>query len=82
MDSNLETWHLFSLNKVLGIGFGAELQSKFVPKSRVSPVIGYRFTISLSKSYGLYKNSKNNTISCDSVNYINNVLYLGISFNW
>ena len=61
-----------------GVGFGAEVQAKFVPNSPVSPVIGYRFAVIPTKSYT--KNSEKYDV--DSVNYFNNEIYVGISFNW
>ena len=61
-----------------GVGFGAEVQAKFVPNSPVSPVIGYRFAVIPTKSYT--KNFEKYDV--DSVNYFNNEIYVGISFNW
>ncbi|MGN0740963.1 MAG: hypothetical protein ACI4LX_12410 [Treponema sp.] len=63
-----------------GLGFGTEVQVKFFPESHVSPIIGYRFILIPSKSYVDLQNQVE--VKCDSVNYINNRFYLGISFNW
>ena len=64
-----------------GVGFGTEVQAKFVPASPVSPVIGYRLAIIPSKT-GVTIGSNSTTETYDSVAYVNNEIYVGISFNW
>lgn len=70
---------------IFGAGFGFDVQAKFFPKSVVSPVLGYR----LSSIFSSEVISSNRTIDLlsvygfwNSVNFIANEIYLGISFNW
>lgn len=63
----------FALNEngLAGLGFGTDIQAKFIPNRKVSPVLGYRFQI----VKGLFGDSKTSK-------YFNNKVYAGISFNW
>ena len=69
---------------IFGAGFGCDVQAKFFPKSVVSPVLGYR----LSSIFSSEVISTNEWIIqflsgfWDSVNFIANEIYLGVSFNW
>lgn len=69
---------------IFGAGFGFDVQAKFFPKSVVSPVLGYR----LSSIFSSEVISSNEMIIqflsgfWDSVNFIANEIYLGVSFNW
>ena len=70
---------------IFGAGFGCDVQAKFFPKSVVSPVLGYR----LSSIFSSEVISSNRTIDLlsvygfwNSVNFIANEIYLGVSFNW
>lgn len=70
---------------IFGAGFGFDVQAKFFPKSVVSPVLGYR----LSSIFSSEVISSNRTIDLlsvygfwNSVNFIANEIYLGVSFNW
>lgn len=70
---------------IFGAGFGCDVQAKFFPKSVVSPVLGYR----LSSIFSSEVISSNKTIDLlsvygfwNSVNFIANEIYLGVSFNW
>ncbi|MDY4831541.1 MAG: hypothetical protein SO161_03305 [Treponema sp.] len=70
---------------IFGAGFGFDVQAKFFPKSVVSPVLGYR----LSSIFSSEVISSNKTIDLfsvygfwNSVNFIANEIYLGVSFNW
>lgn len=69
---------------IFGAGFGCDVQAKFFPKSVVSPVLGYR----LSSIFSSEVISSNEMIIqflsgfWDSVNFIANEIYLGVSFNW
>ena len=66
---------------IFGAGFGCDVQAKFFPKSVVSPVLGYRLS-SIFSSEVISSNSDNPSGYWDSVNYIANEIYLGVSFNW
>lgn len=66
---------------IFGAGFGCDVQAKFFPKSVVSPVLGYRLS-SIFSSEVISSNRDNPSGYWDSVNYIANEIYLGVSFNW
>lgn len=70
---------------IFGAGFGCDVQAKFFPKSVVSPVLGYRLS-SIFSSEVISSNKMIDSLSVygfwNSVNYIANEIYLGVSFNW
>lgn len=66
---------------IFGAGFGCDVQAKFFPKSVVSPVLGYRLS-SIFSSEVISLNENSSSRHWDSVNYIANEIYLGVSFNW
>lgn len=68
---------------IFGAGFGCDVQAKFFPKSVVSPVLGYRLS-SIFSSEVISSNEMIELLSgyWDSVNFIANEIYLGVSFNW
>lgn len=66
---------------IFGAGFGCDVQAKFFPKSVVSPVLGYRLS-SIFSSEVISLNENSSSSHWDSVNYIANEIYLGVSFNW
>lgn len=70
---------------IFGAGFGCDVQAKFFPKSVVSPVLGYRLS-SIFSSEVITSNKMIDTFSVygfwNSVNFIANEIYLGVSFNW
>lgn len=68
---------------IFGAGFGCDVQAKFFPKSVVSPVLGYRLS-SIFSSEVISSNEMIERLSgyWNSVNYIANEIYLGVSFNW
>ena len=68
---------------IFGAGFGFDVQAKFFPKSVVSPVLGYRLS-SIFSSEVISSNEMIELLSgyWNSVNYIANEIYLGVSFNW
>ncbi|MGN0750735.1 MAG: hypothetical protein ACI4LS_09645 [Treponema sp.] len=68
---------------IFGAGFGCDVQAKFFPKSVVSPVLGYRLS-SIFSSEVISSNDMIQLLSgyWDSVNFIANEIYLGVSFNW
>ncbi|MGN0731224.1 MAG: hypothetical protein ACI4MA_04850 [Treponema sp.] len=65
-----------------GVGFGAEVQAKFVPNSPVSPVIGYRFAYIPGNKCTTFYNGESTVSSYDVADYVNNEIYVGITFNW
>lgn len=65
-----------------GVGFGAEVQAKFVPNSPVSPVIGYRFAYIPVNECTTFYNGETTVTSYDVADYVNNEIYVGITFNW
>ena len=65
-----------------GVGFGAEVQAKFVPNSPVSPVIGYRFAYIPGKECTIVSRGETTVHSCDVADYVSNEIYVGITFNW
>ena len=66
---------------IFGAGFGCDVQAKFFPKSVVSPVLGYRLS-SIFSSEVITSDENSSSGNWDSVNYIANEIYLGVSFNW
>lgn len=66
---------------IFGAGFGCDVQAKFFPKSVVSPVLGYRLS-SIFSSEVISSDLDSLSAYRDSVNYIANEIYLGVSFNW
>ena len=68
---------------IFGAGFGCDVQAKFFPKSVVSPVLGYRLS-SIFSSEVISSNEMIELLSgyWNSVNFIANEIYLGVSFNW
>lgn len=70
---------------IFGAGFGCDVQAKFFPKSVVSPVLGYRLS-SIFSSEVILSNKMIDPLSVNgfwnSVNFIANEIYLGVSFNW
>ena len=65
-----------------GVGFGAEVQAKFVPNSPVSPVIGYRFAYIPGKECTIVSGGETTVYSCAVADYVSNEIYVGITFNW
>lgn len=65
-----------------GVGFGAEVQAKFVPNSPVSPVIGYRFAYIPGNECTTVFHGETTVASYDVADYVNNEIYVGITFNW
>ncbi|MDY5917827.1 MAG: hypothetical protein SPJ55_05430 [Treponema sp.] len=66
---------------IFGAGFGCDVQAKFFPKSVVSPVLGYRLS-SIFSSEVIMSDGNSSSGNWDSVNFIANEIYLGVSFNW
>lgn len=66
-----------------GIGFGAEVNGKFFPKSKVSPLAGFRFSTLGSKSgSSKYGDGDIQTYDADSISIINTEYFVGVAFNF
>lgn len=66
-----------------GIGFGAEVNGKFFPKSKVSPLAGFRFSTLGSKTYSFKVGDEDiKTQDVDSISIINTEFFVGVAFNF
>ena len=66
-----------------GIGFGAEVNGKFFPKSKVSPLAGFRFSTLGSKTYSYkIRDGDIQTQDVDSISIINTEFFVGVAFNF
>ena len=66
-----------------GIGFGAEVNGKFFPKSKVSPLAGFRFSTLGSKTYSFKVGDGDiQTQDVDSISIINTEFFVGVAFNF
>ena len=66
-----------------GIGFGAEVNGKFFPKSKVSPLAGFRFSTLGSKTVSFkFGDADTETHDVDSVSIINTEFFAGVAFNF
>lgn len=65
-------------------GIGTEVQAKFLPKARVSPVVTYRLTADFTDRAYYYdsKEKEHDDHKMDSISILNNAFTVGISFNW
>ena len=70
----------------IGIGFGLDLQAKFLPQSKISPLVGFRYTYATSGKFDIKAKAGSDTLAEASVdetinaNFIN--VYLGASYNF
>lgn len=66
-----------------GIGFGAEVNGKFFPKSKVSPLAGFRFSTLGSKTVSFkFGDADTETHDADSISIINTEFFVGVAFNF
>ena len=66
-----------------GIGFGAEVNGKFFPKSKVNPLAGFRFSTLGSKTVSSkFGDGDIQTQDYDSVSIINSEFFVGVAFNF
>lgn len=65
-------------------GIGTEVQAKFLPKAKVSPVVTYRLTADFTDRAYTYdsKEKEHDDKKVDSASILNNAFTVGISFNW
>lgn len=81
LDTGYDRTPISDAYMIFGAGFGCDVQAKFFPKSVVSPVLGYRLS-SIFSSEVISSDLDFLSAYWDSVNYIANEIYLGVSFNW
>ena len=69
---------------VTPVGIAAEVQAKFCPNKRCSPVVAYRLTNDFATKYYTYDQDteKTETKDIDSVQTISNSFLVGVSINW
>lgn len=67
-----------------GIGFGLDLQAKFLPESKISPIVGFRYTYVTSGKFDVKTDDGDYSWHIDdetiNANFIN--VYLGASYNF
>ena len=67
-----------------GIGFGLDLQAKFLPQSKISPLVGFRYTHVTSGKFDVKTDDGDYSWHIDdetiNANFIN--VYLGASYNF
>lgn len=67
-----------------GIGFGLDLQAKFLPQSKISPLVGFRYTYVTSGKFDIKTDDGDYSWHIDdetiNANFIN--VYLGASYNF
>lgn len=80
----------------IAAGLGLDVQAKFAPKSKVSPILGYRYTVNFSQIWAnseanlkyldrcssKHNNSKTDAKFVDKVSIHSHTAYCGISWNW
>ena len=64
-----------------GVGFGTEINAKFFPKSKVSPLVGFRFSVLGTNKYDL-ADSSGTTEADEKATIYNTEYFAGISFNF
>lgn len=85
-DSSLFHADYYDEYSFTGIGFGLDLQAKFLPQSKISPLVGFRYTYITSGKYDVKATAHDETVAEASVdetinaNFIN--VYLGASYNF
>lgn len=67
-------------------GLALGLQAKFLPESKVNPVIGWKFVKGAASSYDYYLYDPSDSYSSDTINkkfdFTQNIFYAAISFSW
>ncbi|MBP5520509.1 MAG: hypothetical protein J6X84_08030 [Treponema sp.] len=67
-------------SELLGATFG--VQAKFIPQSKVSPLIGYRFVSSFANNYDVEGTHVTKYNVKENLNFYENVFYTGLSINF
>ena len=75
----------FGLNYVSysagGVGFGAEINAKFFPKSKVSPLVGFKFSVLGTNEYERNLGGTTTKVE-EKVTIYNTEYFAGIAFNF
>ena len=64
-----------------GVGFGTEINAKFFPKSKVSPLLGFRFAVLGANSFDANIGGNSGTVEEKTTIY-NTEFFAGIAFNF
>ena len=64
-----------------GVGFGAEINAKFFPKSKVSPLVGFKFSVLGTNEYEANIGGKTGKVEEKATIY-NTEYFAGIAFNF
>lgn len=70
------------ISGISAVGPGVEVQAKFCPNARVSPVLSYRFTANFTKNISTTNGEVTQKSTCDSIIALTNTFKVGISWNW
>ena len=75
----------FSTNSVSfsasGVGFGTEINAKFFPKSKVSPLVGFKFSVLGTNEYEANIGGKTGKVE-EKLTIYNTEYFAGIAFNF
>ena len=63
------------------LGFALEIQAKFTPNRKVSPIVGYRITTNFGNDFATLSNGTSQSYKADSLAVVTNTVFVGISFN-
>ena len=64
-----------------GVGFGAEINAKFFPKSKVSPLVGFKFSVLGTNEYEANIGGKTGKVE-EKLTIYNTEYFAGIAFNF
>ena len=64
-----------------GVGFGTEINAKFFPKSKVSPLLGFKFAVLGANSFDANIGGKSGTVEEKTTIY-NTEYFVGVAFNF
>lgn len=64
-----------------GVGFGTEINAKFFPKSKVSPLVGFRFSVLGTNEYEANIGGKTGKVE-EKLTIYNTEYFAGIAFNF
>ena len=64
-----------------GVGFGAEINAKFFPKSKISPLVGFKFSVLGTNEYEANIGGKTGKVE-EKLTIYNTEYFAGIAFNF
>ena len=64
-----------------GVGFGTEINAKFFPKSKVSPLVGFKFSVLGTNEYDVNWGGKTGKVE-EKLTIYNTEYFAGIAFNF